>query len=449
MNAVKPDEKNAYRILVVDDAPDAREIIQTQLQEEGYFVRACAGVDDALRVLEHDDFDVIITDLRMPGTSGLELVRYVRQNMKDVEIMMITGYPSIEGAVEAVKSGAEHYLAKPFTEQELLSAVWAIAGKLARKRQAHNVAEATRTYGIIGDSPGMRRIFKLIRKAGHSQANVLIAGESGTGKELVARAIHYAGERRAAPFVSVNCTAIPENLIESELFGHVRGAFTGASESRVGFFQIAEGGTLFLDEIGDASPSMQGKLLRAIQEKTIYKVGSSKPIRVNVRLICATNKNLLKLIDKGLFREDLYYRINVIDIPLPPLRERGKDLLLLVSHFHARFSKELDGTVPQFSDEALRRMLAYHWPGNVRELENLVQKLVLMCEGECIEVADLPAAMKTCPATSRRLDRPLADHESEYIREVLASVGGNKTKAAAILQIDRKTLREKLKLHGV
>jgi two-component system, NtrC family, response regulator HydG len=440
----RPEEKN-FRILVVDDAADAREVIQTQLEEEGYRVRTSANVEQALHVLEKDTFDIIITDLRMPRTSGLDLIRHVRQNLDDVEIMMITGYPSIEGAVEAVKTGAEHYLAKPFTDHELLSAVRAIIEKLVRKRQAHSRRAATHAYGIIGESQAMKNVFRMIRKAGESSANVHISGESGTGKELVARAIHYAGVRRSAPFVSVNCTAVPENLIESELFGHVRGAFTGAGDSRTGFFQIADGGTLFLDEIGDASLTMQGKLLRAIQEKTIYKVGSSKPTQVNTRLICATNKNLVQLIEKGLFREDLYYRINVIDIAVPPLRERGEDLLLLVSHFHAKFSKELGRSIPFFSDDALQRMLSYPWPGNVRELENLVQKLVLMCEGEMIGPADLPATMKYCAGPARRLDQSLTEHEAVYIRDVLASVGGNKTKAAAILQIDRKTLREKLK----
>jgi len=444
MNIEQQARSGPFRILVVDDAADAREVMQTHLEDAGYAVRTCAGVDEALRALAGAVFDVIITDLRMPRANGLELIRHVRDNLPDVEIMMITGYPSIEGAVEAVKSGAEHYLAKPFTEQELLQAVRAIIDKLGRKRLAHGRTAARDTHGIIGASAAMRQVFRLIDKAGGNTATVLIAGESGTGKELVARAIHYAGTRRTAPFVSVNCTAIPENLIESELFGHVKGAFTGAASGRAGFFEIAAGGTLFLDEIGDASPAMQGKLLRAIQEKTICKVGSSRAVHVDTRLIFATNKDLPHLIAKGLFREDLYYRINVIDIPLPPLRERGDDLLLLINHFHARFAKDLGRPVPFFSDEALRQLAAYHWPGNVRELENLVQKLTLMCEGERIESADLLPQMKTVRTAAKRLDRSLAEHEAEYIGEVLASVQGNKTRAAAILKIDRKTLREKM-----
>ena len=436
------------RILVVDDAADAREVIQTQLEDRGFRVAACSSVEEALALLAATPFDLVITDLRMPRASGLELVRHVRDNLADAEVMIITGYPTIEGAVEAVKTGAEHYLAKPFTERELVEAVEAIIAKLARRRLAHAGPAADGAHGIIGASEPMQRVFRLIDRAGATAATVLIAGESGTGKELVARAIHYAGERRGAPFVSVNCTAIPEHLIESELFGHIQGAFTGAVASRRGFFEMAGGGTLFLDEIGDASPAMQAKLLRAIQEKTIHKVGSSRPVRVDIRLICATNKDLPQLIDRGLFREDLYYRINVIDIPLPPLRERGDDLLLLVNHFRTRYGRDLGRPAPSFSDETLRRLAAYHWPGNVRELENLVQRLVLLAEGERIEPTDLPATLRPALDLPRRLDRSLAEHEADYIRAVLASVGNNKTRAAAILGIDRKTLRDKLGRQG-
>lgn len=439
-------KKNNFKILVVDDAEDAREVIQTLLEDQGYFVRASSNVEQAIEILNNDAFDVVITDLRMPKISGMDLIRHVRQNLKDVEIMMITGYPSIEGAVSAVKTGAEHYLAKPFTEKELIDAVQAIIEKLVRKRGVHDKKTIVNAYGIIGVSPSMQHVFKLIQKAGKTSATVYISGESGSGKELVARAIHYAGSRQSEPFVSVNCTAIPESLIESELFGHMRGAFTGAGATRAGLFEIADGGTLFLDEIGDASLAMQAKLLRAIQEKIIYKVGSNTPVPVDTRLICATNKNLLSLIDKGLFREDLYYRINVIDIPLPPLRERKVDILPLIGYFHEKFTKEIGRPAPSFSDSALRQLMKYQWPGNVRELENLVQKLMLMAEGDTMELSDLPETMRFRTTGSGRLDRSLAEQETEYIRDVLASVNGNKTKAAAILKINRKTLRRKLTL---
>jgi DNA-binding NtrC family response regulator len=438
-------EKNNFKILVVDDSEDALEVIQSILENQGYRVQTSSCVDHALEILDHTVFDIIITDLRMPKINGLELIRHVRQNLKDIEIMMITGYPTIEGAVAAVKAGAEHYLAKPFTDKELIDSVQSIVEKLIHKRSFHGKKTAIKNFGIIGTSRPMRIVFQQIKKAGETQATVHIFGESGTGKELVARAIHYAGSRRSGPFVSVNCTAIPENLIESELFGHAKGAFTGAGNTRSGFFQIAAGGTLFLDEIGDASLSMQAKLLRAIQEKIIYKVGSTSPTPVDIRLICATNKNLMSLINKGIFREDLYYRINVIDISLPPLRERQEDILPLISYFHGKFAKELGRQIPFFSDGVLRQLMAYHWPGNVRELENLVQKLVLMVDGDMIELSDLPETMKFRRVSSRRLDRSLMEQETEYIRDVLRSVNGNKTKAASILKIDRKTLRQKLK----
>lgn len=444
MERKKQAQPSLFRILVVDDAEDAREVIHTHLEDAGYMVRTCASVAEALLAVESSVFDIIITDLRMPKASGLELIQHVRNTLEDIEVMMITGYPSIEGAIEAIKTGAEHYLPKPFTERELLEAVRAIVEKLVRKRLAHGQSISGQTYGIVGESAAMQHVFKLIDKAGDNTATVQISGESGTGKELVARAIHYVGKRRSSPFVSVNCTAIPENLIESELFGHVKGAFTGAGTARSGFFEIADGGTLFLDEIGDASLAMQGKLLRAIQEKAIYKVGSSRPLHIDTRLICATNKNLKQLIEKGLFREDLYYRINVIDISLPPLREREDDLLLLMNHFRAKFAKDTGRPAPFFSDEALRQLMLYHWPGNVRELENLVQKLVLICEGDTIELVDLPSTLKPAVGVGKRLDRSLAEYEAEYIHEVLGSVHGNKTKAAAILKIDRKTLREKI-----
>lgn len=443
---MKEIKNTTVKILVVDDAEDAREVIQTLLEDQGYVVQACSGVEAALEILDHTTFDVIITDFRMPKISGMDLIRHVRQNLKDVEIMMITGYPSIEGAVSAVKTGAEHYLAKPFTEKELIDAVGAITEKLFRKRQVHAKKPLVNAYGIIGVSPPMQHVFKLIQKAGRTHATVYISGESGSGKELVARAIHYAGSRQSAPFVSVNCTAIPESLIESELFGHVKGAFTGAGTTRAGLFEIADGGTLFLDEIGDASLAMQAKLLRAIQEKIIYKVGSGTPVKVDTRLICATNKDLPGLINKGLFREDLYYRINVIDIPLPPLRERKADILPLIGYFHEKFAREIGQPSPSFSDSALHQLMNYHWPGNVRELENLVQKLMLMAEGDTIELSDLPETMRFRAAAGRRLDRSLAEQEAEYIRDVLAGVNGNKTKAAAILNINRKTLRQKLTL---
>lgn len=291
----------------------------------------------------------------------------------------------------------------------------------------------------------MGKIFSVIAKTASTSATVLISGESGTGKELVARAIHYSSSRASAPFVPVNCGGIPEGLLESELFGHVKGAFTGATESRAGFFQTADGGTIFLDEISDTSLSMQAKLLRVLQDKEVYMVGASRSRKVDLRIIATTNKDLMSLVRKGVFREDLFFRLNVLTIAMPPLRERGDDILLSAHHFATKFADEFSKPTLRFSDNALQVLKNYHWPGNVRELENVVQRLVVMTDGELIEVSDLPSLMRFTALRETGLDRTLAEVEAEYIRNVLAGVNDNKTRAAEILGIDRKTLREKLK----
>lgn len=443
----KPRER--FRILAVDDNRNTLEVIDRHLTKSGYRVSCVMSVEEALEFLEKNAVDLIISDLKMPKTSGLDLVKHVRENLKDVEIMMVTAYPTIEGAVEAVKEGAEEYLAKPFTDEELLTAVDRILEKLVRHRNIRIERIPTKKYGIIGESEIMQGVFRLIEKAASTLANVLISGESGTGKELVARAIHYNSDRSSAPFVSVNCTAIPDTLLESELFGHVKGAFTGARESRPGFFQIADGGTIFLDEIGDASFNMQGKLLRVMQNKEIYMVGSSRVRKVNTRIIAATHKDLLGLVQKGLFREDLYYRLAVVDIPVSPLHEREEDTLLLTKHFVEKYSKEMNRDVPAFTDNALKALKTYRWPGNVRELENLIQRLLVLMDGDTLDVSDLAPAMRFSVSPSSDVSRSLAEVEAEHIMRVLASVSGNKTRASKILGIDRKTLREKIKRFGL
>ncbi|MFC1763560.1 sigma-54 interaction domain-containing protein, partial [Planctomycetota bacterium] len=299
--------------------------------------------------------------------------------------------------------------------------------------------------GFIGDSKAMQDVFVTINKAAATSATVLITGESGTGKELAARAIHYGGPRSSAAFVPVNCGGIPEALLESELFGHVKGAFTGADESRAGFFHAADGGTIFLDEVSDMSLAMQVKLLRVLQDKEVCMIGSNRSRKVDVRILAATNRDLQGLVRKGLFRDDLFYRLNVITVFIPPLRERGDDILLLAQHFVTKFATESGRSPLRLSDKALQSLRNYNWPGNVRELENVVQRLVVMTDGDAIEVPDLPTLMRFSALRERGLTRTLADVESEYISNVLASVGGNKTQAAEILGIDRKTLRKRLK----
>lgn len=435
------------RILVVDDLENTRELLERNLSAEGYEVVTAPGGTEAIGILETTPVDLVITDYKMPTLNGIDMIRHIRENHKDTEVMMITGYPSIANSVKAIKNGASEYLPKPFTVDELFAAVERTLNKLHLRRTGNVPPEqkSIRFPDLIGDSPAMRDIFKAIAKVASTPVTVLITGESGTGKELVARAIHYNSPRASAPFVPVNCGGIPEGLLESELFGYEKGAFTGAVETRAGFFQTADGGTIFLDEIGDTSIAMQTKLLRALQEKEVCMLGSRRSQKVNVRIIAATNKDLSVLVDRGLFREDLFYRLNVINIVVPPLRKRNNDILLLVSHFASQFSASMGCSAPAFSEKALQTLKEYNWPGNIRELENVIQRLVVMAEGHVIEVPDLPSLMRFSALRNDKPFHTLAEMESEYIRTVLASVNGNKTKAAKILAIDRKTLREKLK----
>lgn len=441
------DASKKESILVVDDSPDTLEVLQRNLASKGYRVFTAPRAVEAIRILESSLIDLVITDFKMPEVDGLSLVRHIHENFKDTEVMMITGYPSIEGAVEAVKTGAEEYLTKPFIDEELLSAV----KRILEKHQMRKITEKPpipspeARQGIIGESEVMRKVLVAIEKAASSAATVLITGESGTGKELVARAVHYNSSRASAPFVPINCGGIPESLLESELFGYVKGAFTGAMETRAGFFLTAEGGTIFLDETSETSLSMQVKLLRVLQDKEVFLVGARQPQKVDIRIIGATNKDLLTLVKKDKFREDLFYRLNVITIDIPPLRERVEDIVLLVQHFSVKFAKEFGRPAPRFSEEALQVLKSYDWPGNARELENIVQRLMIMTEGNVIDIPDLPSLMRFSALRGLSPNRTLEEVEGEHIRSVLASVDGNKTRAAKILGITRKTLREKIK----
>lgn len=435
------------RLLIVDDVPEILEALQRKLTTRGYAVFTAPGAPEAIKLLGETAVDVVITDMKMPRVSGLELIRHVRENLPDTEVMMITGYASVPDAVEAVKTGAEEYLAKPFTDEELFGAVGRVLEKLRARRMTERIpapGDLSR-YGLVGKSKVVGKVFQDVEKAAATNATVLITGESGTGKELVARAIHYASARAAAPFVPVNCGAVPQELLESELFGHVKGAFTGAVDTRAGFFQTADGGSIFLDEISDTSLAMQVKLLRVLQDKEFYMVGSRRPQKADVRVMAATNKDLLGLVEKKSFREDLYYRLAVITVDVAPLRERGDDILLLTNFFVKKYSEELGKRPPTLSDKVIQVFLEYNWPGNVRELENVVQRFVAMTESETIDVPDLPSLMRHRTVREANLTRPLDEIELEYIQNVLAAVGGNKTEAAKILGINRKTLTKKLK----
>jgi two-component system, NtrC family, response regulator HydG len=441
---VRPTGKES--ILIVDDSADTLEMVQRNLKSEGYQTFTALSVAAAIEILNATPIDLVITDIKMPKLSGYDLIEHIKENFKDIEIVVITGYPTIKGAVKAVKTGAEEYLPKPFTDMELFSIVRRALEKLLMRKtikaQLKKIPSAP--FGLIGKSESMRKVFQEIEKAASTSATVVITGESGTGKELVARAIHYCSSRASAPFVPVNCGGIPESLLESELFGYLKGAFTGAFETRAGFFQTADGGTIFLDEISETSLAMQVKLLRVLQEKEICMVGSRRTQKVDVRILAATNKDILGLVKADLFREDLYYRLNVINIDIPALRDREDDTLLLIRHFTSKFAAESNKPAPQISDSALKVLKSYNWPGNVRELENIIHRLVIMNEENIIDVPDLPSLMRSSTIRDSRLDRTLAEVEIEHIRNVLDSVKGNKTRAAEILGIDRKTLREKL-----
>ncbi|MBI4917403.1 MAG: sigma-54-dependent Fis family transcriptional regulator [Acidobacteria bacterium] len=437
-------------ILVADDGPATVEALRRELAPAGYRVFSAASVPDALKLLAATRFDVVIANVRLPGANDLELVRHVCENLDETEVVATTNYATVDGAVQAIKAGAFDYLVKPIAGDRLLAAVEGAIEALRLRKSAGRADPgkgSPGTYGLWGDSPAMQEVIRAIGKAASISATVLVSGESGTGKELVARAIHYGSARASAPFVAVNCGAIPETLLESELFGYVKGAFTGASETRAGFFQTADGGTIFLDEISETSPSMQVKLLRVLQEKEICMVGATRSRRVDVRVVTSTNRDPQTLVAKAVLREDLFYRLNVIAVAIPPLRERGDDILLLAHHFARKFAAEFGKAVPQLSEAALRALRAHTWPGNVRELENVIQRLVVMCEGGTIEVRDLPALMRFSALRESTVTRPLVEIELDYIRSVLSSVEGNRSQAARILGIDRKTLREKLKFH--
>lgn len=438
-------KQNRYKILFVGKEENAPELISAQLGRAGYEVLTCRSVEKAISALEFSSLDIVISEMDLPKISGLDLLRYVKENFSNIE-MMITGLSDVDVAVKAIKDGAEEYLVQPCSAEDLLAAVDRIVGKIERCRTMRTDTIVEKYHGIIGQADSIKQLFKLIEKAATNTVNVLVSGESGTGKELVARAIHYSSDRARAPFVSVNCTAITDTLLESELFGHVKGAFTGANDSRIGFFQIADGGTVFLDEIGDASLNMQGKLLRVLQSKEIQLVGSSRIRKVDIRIIAATHKDLQAMVPKGLFREDLFYRLNVINIPVPSLRDRQEDILVLVNYFLNKFAKEMNRPPHEFSDNALKTLKSYNWPGNVRELENLIQRLVVITDNDVIHVADLPPHMRYAVPVGPgpAANRTLADVEREHLRTVLTFVGGNKTRAADILGIDRKTLRKKL-----
>ena len=434
--------------MLVDDDIDILELLQRHLKSLDYHTYKAVSVKEALYILKDTEIDLLVTDINMPEIDGLQLIKYVSEHYPDMPKLVVTGFPSAEDASKVIKHGATDYLTKPFTKVELETAVKrAFASKTngqTFKRPPKPTQAANGFDGMIGDSQSFQKVTQIIERVKDNRATVLVSGESGTGKELVARAIHYSGKFARAPFIAVNCGAIPEGLLEAELFGYTKGAFTGANENRDGFFQAAQNGTIFLDEIGNAPLGAQNRLLRVLQEKEVTKVGSQKAEKLEVRVIAATNSDLEELIRKKTFREDLFYRLSVVTVEVPPLRERPSDIPLLVEQFLQKYGLEYKDRFVRISDEALEVLKRYSWPGNIRELENVVQRAVIMCDGE-ITLQHLPVVLKYKIDFPKKGFKTLHEKEKEYIEEVLLFTQGNKTKAAEILGINRKTLREKLK----
>jgi DNA-binding NtrC family response regulator len=442
------------RVLVVEDDREMCRFLSDLLTEEGYEVDVVYGGSSAVERYKQKSFDVTITDLMMPGMKGTELVRHLKQIDPDALILLITAFGSIESAVETIQVGAFNYLTKPFrTEEILLHVSRALEQRTLRKEVQRLRTEIRGRYGfenIIGKSEKMRRVFEVISQIGEVPANVLITGESGTGKEIIARAIHYNSSRSEGHFVAINCAAIPETLLESELFGYLRGAFTDAKKDRKGLFQEASGGTLFLDEISEVPLNLQAKLLRVIEDKEVRPLGANKGEKIDLRVVAASNRDLERSVGESKFRQDLFYRLNLIHIDLPPLRERLDDVPLLIDHFIQKFREMSKRRISGITEEALAALLNYHWPGNVRELEHIIERAVLLGKEETIDLADLPPPLLTKVdrevSLGQALDKryTLKDLECEYIKKVMESTGGNKTEAANILGVDRTTLYRKL-----
>ena len=434
------------KILVVDNDPQMVNLLQGHLAGEGWAVAAATSGADALTALERSDFDVILTDLVMDGVDGLALLRETQRREPTPRVVLMTAFGSLESAIEAIRLGAYDYLTKPFRMGQASVAVRrAIDDRRLREENRRLRAAVEQRYGfenIIGRSPALQRVFEQVRAVAEADASVLLIGESGTGKELVARAIHHNSGRRDGPFVAVNCAAIPDTLLESELFGHEKGAFTGADRKRRGLFADANGGTLFLDEVGDIALPLQAKLLRVLQDKAVRPVGGSQEIQLDLRLISATHQDLPVMVTEGTFREDLYYRLAVIPLRLPSLRERVEDIMLLATHFLERATASLGKALKGFDDEATAWLLHYRWPGNVRELENVVERAATLAGGPRVTLADLRTEF-AAPASSGSARPTLAELEADYIQRVLEETRGDKVAAARILGVSVRTLQRR------
>jgi two-component system response regulator AtoC len=480
---VAANQTEAKRVLIADDEINMRRVLEALLRRDGYDVVTAANGNEALANMGRG-INMVITDLKMPGLDGMGLLRKLSVEYPDVPVVMITAHGSVENAVEAVKLGAFDYLEKPFDQEQIhqIVAKAMLTHTLARRDARPVDTTVHGRFRLVGDSPAIRQLYAVVEKVADTPSTVLITGESGTGKELVARALHDNSSRRAGPFIKINCAAIPKTLMESELFGYEKGAFTGAVGSKPGRFELAHGGTLFLDEIGEIPVEMQVKLLRVLQESEFERVGGIKTIKVDVRLLTATNRDLAVEIAGGGFRDDLYYRLNVVPIHLPALRERRQDIHLLVDHFIARFNERLKKQITGAEPAAVERLVAHNWPGNIRELENVIERTILFCEGPRIRLEDLPADLGGATLRPSQPDLPVVVSappaaspppsaappvgeevgslkeavrvetervERDLIQRALDETGGNVTQAARKLQISRKSLQTKMKELGL
>lgn len=446
-----------HRILLVEDDQSQAALLAIELRNAGYEIDSAKSGEEAFKKIDAQLYDAAVTDLKLGAIDGLEVLKGVKQAQPETEVIMITGHGSIDSAVSAIKSGAFDYLTKPVEPEELVLVLKkalehrALLGEVRRLRE--EVKDKYSFEGIVFASPQMHRVLEMVKKVAATDATVLIQGESGTGKELVARALHGNSPRRNGSFVAINCGALPEGLLESELFGHVKGSFTSADRNKRGLFEEAGGGTLFLDEISETMPSLQVKLLRALQEGEIRRVGDNHPIKISTRVVAATNKNLPKLIAEGKFREDLYYRLKVFPIEIPALRERVEDILPLSEHFLRKARKKLGSHAARFTPQAADALKNYSWPGNVRELEHAIERSLIMASGPTVDLGDLPPEILPGDVKASSSDKTskdsLGDIEKKHILEALESCGGNQVKAAKVLGIARNTLWRKLKAYGI
>lgn len=454
------------RILILDDESTLRTALFRLLDRKGYQVVTAQRIDEARNFMTPDKaFDIAIVDMNLPDGNGLDFISEIKKNSPHTQVIVLTGFATIDTAIQATQKGAYHFLTKPFNVEELISLLEkAIAHKTLEQENRQLRSELGTKYQfnqIIGESEGIKGCLSLVERVAETDSTVLVMGESGTGKELIARALHYNSNRAKGPFVAINCGAIPAELLESELFGHVKGAFTGAISNRLGRFELADEGTLFLDEIGDLNPSMQVKILRALQERVFEPVGSTKSVQVNVRVITATNVDLEKAVKEGRFREDLYYRLNVIPIQLPALRERKSDIPLLLNHFTEQFNKNKTKPITGFSADAMKCLINYSWPGNIRELENLIERMSILKGFGCIEISDLPPKYRSTvasfaetgsveiPENGLDFNTAVDQFENALILKALEKTGWNKNQAALLLRLNRTTLVEKMKKKGL